>query len=239
MDKQQSNRDSNIIITAKIEIESSRVLYFNVWFDCLKRGRSDATDRDANDHYANERCRCWFAAINWSAERTIAAAVSLLLLPLLMEFHTCCCCCCCWSIHCCCCRWCVNPDRRFRCWCFAAAVFGRCCCCNQRLLIKLFSFIADTVAADRSAAVVAAVINQTPHGTMRIGNRLALSLLLLLISSLRSVSKAKRIGVPPHLRTESTTRLQQHWLLFCLSIVKILWDQMLFAHSQAFVGSVN
>ena len=48
---------------------------------------------------------------------------------------------------------------------------------------------------------------------------------MLLVSSLLSVSQSKRIGVPPLLRTELTTRLQhccKHSLLFCLFILKLV-----------------
>ena len=52
-------------------------------------------------------------------------------------------------------------------------------------------------------------------------------------------NNVKRIGgVPPLLRTESTTRLQQHcsknWLHFCLSIVKLVGSVIV-----KFVGPID
>ena len=108
----------------------------------------------------------------------------------------------------------INPDCRFLltdCQ-FDWLLLFRCCCCNQRLVLIKLSSIAD---ADWSTAVVPAAgvvgdaaINPEFGMTWNLWqinrsiNRSVIPLLLL------SVSKVKRIGVPPLLRSESTTRLQ-------------------------------
>ena len=114
-------------------------------------------------------------------------------------------------------------DRKLCCWCCYRSgimtsmtnwsIVRCCCCCNQQcLLIELLSSIAYAdslafLAADQPTAVVSDIVDLELRRFRTMKDHRCCWLMLLLISSLLSVGKAKRIWVPPLLRTASMRRL--------------------------------
>ena len=229
MDKQQRYTLNNIIITAKIRIESSRIVVLYVWFDCLKRGerwtQSERLMRVDPD-------RSMLVIITIVDIRIVAFAAAAV--------------CCCnqrpltWSatagavvFRCCCCRIdVVNPERGMidpertidpewtlllqsasiavadqtpqlhcSCWCSYCCCWSiHCCCCCCCWCYWSWTMTKIDWSSNQYQLLSDQFFAVSP-------------------------SKAKRIGVPPLLRIESTTtRLHQH--------------RKQFVHSQAFVWSI-